>query len=598
VDRRIEDYAMIGDWRTAALVSRDGSIDWLCAPRFDSNAFFAALLGSAEHGHWRLAPQGDIRHIKRRYRGDSLILETLFETDLGAVALIDFMPLGSPSPQVVRTIEGRSGRVPIEMELIMRFDYGSVIPWVRRVDGRICASAGSNSLYLQTDVPFRGQDMRTVSEFEVAKDERVHFVLGWCRSYGAEPNLVDPVEATHETESRWKEWAANINYQGRWREAVVRSLITLKGLTYQPSGGLLAALTSSLPENPGGSRNWDYRYCWLRDATFTLYTFLINGCTDEAAAWRDWLHRAVAGDPSQIQPVYALDGERWLGEKDLPWLPGFNGAKPVRIGNAAAQQVQLDVFGEMMDVFHVARRSGLDPDAAAWQVQRVMLDHLRSIWRKPDRGIWELRGDPQQLTHSKVMAWVAFDRAVKAVNQFKLEGPLEKWRALRDQIHDEVCEQGFNPDMNSFVQAYGSRELDASLLMIPLVGFLPPDDSRVLGTIDAIQRELQYDGLIRRYRPESGVDGLQGNEGAFLLCSFWLVDSLALTGRMKQAAELFERLMSLRNDVGLLAEQYDPQRNRMLGNFPQAFSHVALVNSALSFQEGKGPSRHRAKGGA
>jgi GH15 family glucan-1,4-alpha-glucosidase len=595
VDRRIEDYAMIGDWMTGALVSRDGSIDWLCVPRFDSEAFFAALLGSTEHGRWRLAPRCDVRSVKRRYRGDTLILETEFDTDHGQVVLLDFMPLGSEQPQLVRIVEGRAGRVPVKMELIMRFCYGSVVPWVRRIDDRLCAAAGANSLYLQADVPIRGEDLSTVSEFDVSKGERVSFVLAWCRSYEAPPAPVDPVRALSDTESRWQEWAANIDYDGPWRPAVVRSLVTLKGLHYKPSGGLLAALTTSLPESPGGSRNWDYRFCWLRDATFTLYTFLVNGCVDEAAAWRDWLHRAVAGDPGQIQPLYALDGERWLDEKTVPWLPGFNGAAPVRVGNAASRQLQLDVFGEIMDVFHVARRSGIHPDKATWEVQRVLLDHLESIWEKPDRGIWELRGEPKHLTHSRVMTWVAFDRAVKAAEQFNLSGPVEKWRRLRSRVHAQVCKRGFNRDLNSFVQSYDSRELDASLLMLPLVGFLPTTDPRMLGTIEAIRRGLNNDGLIRRYRPESGVDGLRGEEGTFLLCSFWMVDALALAGRVEPATELFERLLSLRNDVGLLSEQYDPESGRMLGNFPQAFSHVALVNSALNLEDKRSPSRHRSE---
>jgi GH15 family glucan-1,4-alpha-glucosidase len=595
VHRRIEDYAMIGDWRTAALVARDGSIDWLCVPRFDSDAFFAALLGSTQHGRWQLAPRCAVQRVERRYRGDTLILETVFETERGQIALVDFMPLAAPQPQVIRTVEGRAGRVPVNMELIIRFGYGSVVPWVRRVDGRLCAAAGSHSLYLQADVPFRGADFRTVSEFEVSKGERVSFVLAWCWSYEPPPEPVDPIRALADTQARWQAWTTNIRYDGPWRAAVVRSLITLKGLTYHPSGGLLAALTTSLPESPHGSRNWDYRYCWLRDATFTLYTFLVNGCVEEAAAWRDWLHRAIAGDPAQIQPVYALDGERRLDEKTLSWLPGFNGSAPVRIGNAACQQLQLDVFGELMDVFHVARRSGLHPEKATWQVQRVLLDHLAAIWQKPDRGIWELRGAPRQLTHSKVMAWVAFDRAVKAVEQFQFAGPAERWRALRQHIHAEVCQRGFRRDLGSFVQSYDSTDLDASLLMLPLVGFLPPTDPRVLGTIEAIRRELDDDGLIRRYRPEFGADGFRDEEGAFLLCSFWMVDALALAGRTQSATELFERLLSLRNDVGLLSEQYDPRPGCMLGNFPQAFSHVALVNSALNLEDKHSPSRHRSE---
>jgi GH15 family glucan-1,4-alpha-glucosidase len=598
MNNRIENYAMIGDCRTGALVSRDGSIDWLCVPRFDSGACFAALLGSPEHGRWQLIPRGGIRRTQRRYRQDTLVLETELETDDGVVVLIDFMPLHSEQPQVVRIVEGRKGQVSMKMELVIRFNYGSVVPWVRRVDHSLCALAGPDGLYLYTDAPLRGRDFRTVSHFSVSEGQRIPFVLAWHRSYEARPEPTDPTEALKETESRWREWTSNVDYHGPWREPVVRSLITLKGLSYAPTGGLLAALTTSLPESPGGARNWDYRYCWLRDATFSLYAFLSCGCTDEAVAWRDWLHRAVAGKPSQAQPLYAVDGARWLDEKEIPWLPGFNGAAPVRVGNGAHRQIQLDMYGEIMDVFHIARRSGIEPDETAWHLQRVLLDHLEAIWRKPDDGMWELRGEPIQLTHSMARAWVGFDRAVKAVERFHLDGPAEKWRSLRDEIHHQVCDEGFNRDLNSFVQSYGSKELDASLLMLPLVGFLPADDPRILGTIDAIRRHLDHDDLVRRYRAESGADGLEGAEGAFLLCSFWMVDALALAGRHTEATELFERLLTLRNDVGLLSEQYDAKRRCMLGNFPQAFSHVALVNSALNLSDERSPSRHRSEHGA
>ncbi|MCO6435837.1 MAG: glycoside hydrolase family 15 protein [Phycisphaerae bacterium] len=595
MDRRIEDYAMIGDCRTGALISRDGSIDWLCLPRFDSDAVFAALLGTEDNGRWQIAPACEVQRIRRQYVGDTVVLETVFETEEGDVALIDFMPLGSEKPQLVRIVEGRTGRVPMKTSVAFRFDYGSVIPWVRRVDHRRCAAAGSNSLYLSTDAPIHGKDWTTVGEFAVGEGESVEFVLAWALSYEDAPKPVRPDKALKDTKARWQDWVSNITYDGPWRSAVVRSLLTLKGLTFAPSGGLLAALTTSLPESPGGSRNWDYRFCWLRDATFTLYTFLVNGCKEEAAAWRNWLHRAVAGNPSQIQPVYSLEGDRRLNEYQLPWLPGFNGASPVRVGNAAADQFQLDVFGEIMDVFHVARRSGLEPDENMWQVLLVMLEHLENVWQDPDQGIWELRGDLRHVTHSKVMAWVAFDRAVKAVERFSLEGPVEKWRALREYIHKQICERGFDPALNSFVQSYGSREVDASLLMLPMVGFLPPDDPRILGTIETIQQELSHSGLVARYRVESGVDGMEGDEGAFLLCSFWMVDALALAGRQKEAGELFERLLALRNDVGLLSEEYDAHRGCMLGNFPQAFSHVAMVNSALNLEDRRSPTRERSE---
>jgi GH15 family glucan-1,4-alpha-glucosidase len=593
---RIEDYALIGDCQTAALVGRDGSIDWLCLPRFDSPACFAALLGTPAHGRWLLAPAGEVRTVRRRYRDDTLVLETEFETPDGVVALVDCMPPRSTVPDVVRLVEGRRGRVPMRMELVIRLEYGSRVPWVRRVEGGIVAVTGPDALRLQTPVALRGEDLRTVAEFVMAEGQRVPFTLTWHRSHLPDPPSRDPEEAIRATESWWKAWCAPCTYKGEWREAVVRSLITLKALTYAPTGGLAAAVTTSLPEQLGGARNWDYRYCWLRDATFTLYALLTGGYVEEARAWREWLLRAMAGAPSQARILYGLAGERWLPELEVPWLPGYEGARPVRVGNAASDQFQLDVYGEVMDTLHFARRAGLPSDENAWRLQRALVEFVESAWERPDESIWEVRGQRRHFTHSKVMAWVAVDRAVKAVEQFGLDGPVERWRQIRHGMHADVCRHGFDADLNAFVQYYGAKELDASLLMIPLVGFLPATDPRMLGTVKAIQERLSVDGFVLRYATSPAVDGLPPGEGAFLACTFWLADNLALQGRYDEARHVFERLLRIRNDVGLLSEQYDPVARRLVGNFPQAFSHVGLINTARNLAHRGGPAEDRASG--
>jgi len=579
----IEDYGLIGDTQTAALVGRDGSIDWLCMPRFDSGACFAGLLGSPDHGRWLLAPDGRVTRSERRYSGDTLILENDFETAEGAVRVIDFMPPRERAPDIVRIVEGLRGRVPMRMELVLRFDYGSIVPWVRRVDDTLTAVGGPDGLCLRTPVETRGQDLTTVAEFTVAEGDRVPFVLTWYPSHEPPPPEIDPEQALQDTYAWWKAWSDRCTYEGGWNEAVVRSLIVLKALTYGPSGGIVAAPTTSLPEALGGVRNWDYRYCWLRDATFTLYSLLIAGYTAEAREWRDWLLRAVAGDPADLQIMYGVAGERRLTELELPWLPGYEGSTPVRIGNAASNQLQLDVYGEVMDALHAARGAGLEADSTAWSLQRVLLSYLEDEWKEPDEGIWEVRGPRRHFTHSKVMAWVAFDRGVKAIERFERAGPLAHWKRLRAEIHEEVCREGFSHERGAFTQYYGGRELDASLLMIPLVGFLPASDPRMQGTLAAIERELVVDGFVVRYpTAEGGVDGLPPGEGSFLPCTFWLVDNLALAGRHDEAEALFERLLGLRNDLGLLAEEYDPRLGRQLGNFPQAFTHVGLVNTAVN----------------
>jgi GH15 family glucan-1,4-alpha-glucosidase len=590
---RIEDYALIGDCETAALVSRDGSIDWLCVPRFDSGACFAALLGEPRHGRWQIAPEGEIREVRRRYIDGTLILETEYETGQGVARLTDFMPPRTEAPDIMRIVEGVEGEVPMRMELIIRFDYGSIVPWVQRVEHGIRATAGPDTLFCWSGARLRGEDFRTVARFTVHKGERIASELAWAPTYGAEPRQRDPSQSMRRAREWWEEWSGRCVYRGRWREAVLRSLITLKALTYAPTGGLLAAATTSLPEQLGGVRNWDYRYCWLRDATFTLYALMVGGYLEEARAWREWLINAVAGMPSQIQIMYALAGERRIAELELDWLPGYEKSKPVRIGNAAYQQHQLDVYGELMDALHVARRSGLPPDENAWRVQRKLLEFLESDWRKPDEGIWEVRGPQRHFTHSKVMAWVAMDRAVKAVEDLGLPGDLEKWKSLRDEIHEQVCQQGFDSRLNSFVQYYGSTDPDASLLMLPLVGFIDAQDPRMRGTVELIRKRLVNDGLVIRYAAEPGVDGLPAGEGAFLLCTFWLADNLALQNRHDEAREIFERLLGLRNDVGLLAEEYDPRQRRFLGNFPQAFSHVGLINTARNLDRRGGPAEHR-----
>lgn len=583
---RIEDYALIGDCHTGALVAKDGSIDWLCLPRFDSAACFAALLGTPEHGRWLVAPQGEFR-VKRRYRDGTLILETEFEGAAGAATLVDFMPPRASHVALIRMVIGRRGHLPMRSELILRPDYGSLIPWVRRLDGGITAIAGPDAFRLCADVELAGEDFKTVSEFDVAAGETVTFSMSWFPSHESPPECQSADSALAAAEAWWREWSGRCQYQGQWFEPVLRSLITLKGLTYAPTGGIAAALTTSLPERLGGTRNWDYRCCWPRDATFTLFALLEAGYVDEARAFRDWLLRAIAGAPSQLQSVYGLSGEHRLLEFELPWLPGYENSAPVRAGNLAYTQLQLDVYGEIMATAFLAYKRGLTPDENAWHVQRVMLEHLESIWREPDEGIWEIRAEPRQYTHSRALVWVAADRAVQMIGQFYTDGPLERWRRWRDEIHAEVCAKGFNSKLNAFVQYYGATELDASLLVLPLVKFLPADDPRIIGTVDAIRRHLLQDGLVMRYRSDPAVDGLPQGEGVFLLCSFWLVNCLWLMGQRDEALELFERLLSLRNDVGLLAEEYDPRTQRFLGNFPQAFSHVALINSAVALSQGQ-----------
>lgn len=576
----IEDYALIGDCHTAALVGRDGSIDWLCVPRFDSGACFAALLGDAGHGRWLIAPAGTVLNVHRQYRTGTLILETVFETPEGVVCVIDCMPLSDERLDVLRIVEGRSGRVRMHMELLIRFDYGSVVPWVRKSDGVLLATAGPDTLELHSDVAVRGDGPKTVAEFWIGEGERRSFRLNYRPSHDATMPVVVPEQALAQTETEWLQWSGRCTDQGHWHAAVVRSLITLKALTYAPTGGIVAAPTTSLPERLGGVRNWDYRYCWLRDATFSLNALLLAGYHDEAVAWREWLLRAVAGTPQDLQILYSVTGERRLAENALDWLPGYRGAAPVRVGNAASSQFQLDVYGEVMDTFHLARAAGLEPHPAAWRIQVALLRFLDSAWQQPDEGIWEIRGPRRHFTHSKVMAWVAFDRGIKDAESFGLEGPVERWRQVRDAIHAQVCDQGFDAQRNTFVQSYDSPHLDASLLLIPQVGFLSPEDPRVRGTVAAIERELLLDGLVLRYSTATDVDALPEGEGTFLPCSFWLADARVLTGRRAEAVELFERLLALRNDVGLLSEEYDPRAGHLLGNFPQAMTHMALINSA------------------
>jgi GH15 family glucan-1,4-alpha-glucosidase len=577
----IEQYALLGDCRTAALVGSDGSIDWLCFPRFDSNACFAALLGGSEHGRWLIAPDVQIESVARRYRDGTMILETDFVTSGGSVRIIDWMAISDRRWEVMRIVEGLKGSVAMRMDLVARFDYGSIVPWVRRLDGALLMTAGPDTLELRTSVKVEGEDMRTVSQFTVSAGQRESFVLHYRPSYVAMLAPLDAEQSLKETEAIWRRWSEHCTYQGRWHKQVLRSLLTLKALTYKPTGGVVAAPTTSLPEQAGGVRNWDYRFCWLRDAAFTLNALLLAGYKDEAAAWVEWLLRAVAGSPEDLQILYSVTGARRLDEMELPWLPGYEKSAPVRIGNAAFKQFQLDVYGEVMDTLHLARSTThLNPDEHSWRVQRALLDFLQSRWTLPDMGIWEIRGPPQHFTHSKVMAWVAFDRAIKDAESGSLEGPVETWRKICATIHAEVCERGFDAGRNTFVQSYGSTHLDASLLLIPQVGFLPPDDPRVIGTIAAIEKNLLVDGLVLRYSTESHVDALPAGECAFLPCSFWLADAFALTGRRPEAQALFERLLAFGNDVGLYAEEYDPRARRMMGNFPQALTHMALVNTA------------------
>lgn len=592
---RIEDYALIGDCQTAALVGKDGSIDWLCFPRFDSAACFAALLGTPEHGRWIVAPVGTVRAVRRRYRQGTLVLETDYETDDGAVTLVDFMPPRTSDPELVRIVVGTRGQVRMRTQLTIRFDYGWVVPWVRKLDGArgIRATAGPDTLYLRTNVPLHGENLHTVGEFTVSAGERIPFELTWHPTSEPEPPARDPEAALRKSDAWWREWSGRCTYEGEWREAVLRSLITLKALTYAPTGGIAAAATTSLPEHIGGVRNWDYRYCWLRDATFTLYALMVGGYIDEARAWRQWLVNAVAGTPAELQIMYGLSGERRLTELDLTWLPGYEASTPVRIGNAAYKQRQLDVYGEVMDALHAARRLGLPPSEEAWRIQCAIVQFLETQWREPDEGIWEMRGPKRHFTHSKVMAWVAFDRAVKAVEQSGLSGDAATWRRARDEVHAQVMAQGFNGEVNAFTQFYGSKEPDASLLMLPMVGFIDANDPRMVGTVELIRKRLLHDGLVDRYPLNPSVDGLPGGEGGFLICTFWLADNLALQGRQAEAREIFERLLSLRNDVGLLSEEYDPVARRFLGNFPQAFSHIGLVNTARNLSRHGGPAEDR-----
>ncbi|MDQ2696275.1 MAG: glycoside hydrolase family 15 protein [Pseudomonadota bacterium] len=590
---RIEDYALIGDCQTAALVARNGSIDWLCFPRFDSAACFAGLLGTPEHGRWLLAPEGEIRATRRRYRDDTLILETEYDAAGGTVRIIDFMPLRSGFADLIRIVEGVRGEVAMHLELVMRFDYGSIIPWVRHIDGGITAIAGPDMLRFRAPVEMHGEDFRTVGQFTVKAGQRLAFDLTWFPSHQPLPREIDPEHALRDTEEFWREWSGRCTYDGRWSDAVRRSLITLKGLTYAPTGGIVAAATTSLPEHLGGVRNWDYRYCWLRDATLTLYALLVGGYLDEARHWREWLLRAAAGNPAQVHIMYGLCGERRLTELELPWLPGYENSSPVRIGNGAYNQFQLDVFGEVLDALYQCWRAGMEPGESGWRLERAFVNFLETAWQRPDMGIWEVRGPMRHFTHSKMMAWVAFDRAVKTVEHFGLTELVERWRAIRDQIHAEVCARGFNEKRGAFVQFYGSELLDASLLLMPQVGFLPADDPRVVGTVEAIQRELTHDGFVHRYETVPEVDGLPEGEGSFLFCTFWLVDCLELMGRHAEAERIFERLLAIRNDVGLLAEGYDVDARRLVGNFPQAFSHIGLINTARNLSRRQGPAEDR-----
>jgi GH15 family glucan-1,4-alpha-glucosidase len=596
VRRLIEDYALLSDLQTAALVHRRGSIDWCCFPRFDSDASFAALLGHREHGRWLVAPEAP-GEPRRRYHDGSLVLETEWETGEGRIRVTDFMPPRGGAPDIIRIVEGLSGRVAVRSELVIRFGYGRIVPWMRRVDTALVATAGPDALVLRTPAPTHGEGMTTVATFEVEAGERMPFALTWFPSHADLPAVVDPDEALRETREFWKEWSSRCSYEGPYREEVLHSLVVLKGLTYRPTGGIVAAPTTSLPASIGGVRNWDYRFCWLRDATLTLLAFLNAGYFEEAKEWRAWLLRAAAGDPDDIQIVYGVAGERRLPEWELAWLPGFEGSRPVRVGNAAAGQEQIDVYGEVTDALYQARKHNLPASLPAWEFGRYMFGLLERRWREPDEGIWEVRGERRHFTHSKVMAWVAFDRAIKLSSEFGREGPVERWRRIRDQIHAQVCTQGWNDELGSFTQSYGSSRLDASLLLLAQVGFLPAEDPRIRGTLEAVQAQLSSDGFLLRYRSEEAIDGLPAGEGAFLPCSFWLVDALALDRRHDEAAELFERLLSVRNDVGLLAEEYDPSARRLLGNFPQAFSHIALISSAFNLaRAGEGRAREGSRG--
>jgi GH15 family glucan-1,4-alpha-glucosidase len=596
---RIEDYAIIGNCETCALVGRDGSIDWLCLPRFDSASCFSALLGEPRHGRWLIEPADKPARVTRRYRDGGMVLETDFEVDGGAVRIIDFVARRPRATDVFRLVRGLRGKVPMRIEIVVRFDYGSIIPWVsRQEDGRLQFTAGPDRLLLDSPPPLRGADWKTIGEFEVAPGEEVPFELTWSRSYHEAPSRLDASQALRDTEKFWVEWTRPWKRPVEWAEATLRSLVTLKALAHWETGGIVAAATTSLPEKIGGARNWDYRFCWLRDATFTLYALVGAGFLEEAKAWRSWLIRAAAGNPADLQIMYGIGGERRLTEYEIDWLPGYEKSAPVRVGNAASGQLQLDVYGEVIDALYVARRAGLAADEASWDLECALIEHLEAIWTQPDQGIWEVRGPPRHFTHSKVMSWVAFDRMVRSVEEFGLAGPVDRWRAVRDQIHRDVCKRGFDGGRGSFVQYYGADALDASLLLIPIVGFLPIDDQRVIGTVAAIERDLLREGFVFRYRTEKGTDGLAPGEGVFLACSAWLADVYVLQGRYAEARTLFERLLALRNDLGLIAEEYDPAEKRQLGNFPQALSHLSLVNTARNLLSAAGPAKQRASGAA
>jgi GH15 family glucan-1,4-alpha-glucosidase len=592
----IEDYALIGDCRTAALVSKSGSIDWLCWPRFDRPACFAALLGSPQNGRWRITPAEPTTRITRQYLPGTMILETLFETASGTAAILDFMAVEQSS--LVRIVEGRSGSVDMRFDLSLRFEYGSAVPWVTRLNhgSGILAVVGPDQVVLKSDVKLHGKDMTTVASFTAEAGQRTRFVLTHAASHLPVPIPPDADEALDITDAAWTGWSNRCKYHGPYRAEVQRSLLTLKALSYEPTGGIVAAPTTSLPEQPHGSRNWDYRYCWLRDATFTLLALMHAGYQEEARAWGAWLRRSVAGTPGQLQTLYSIAGERWIQEWEVPWLQGYQGASPVRVGNAASTQLQLDVFGELIDALYQEAALGLARPTASWPLQRALMNHLEKIWEQPDESIWEVRGGSQHFTFSKVMVWVAVDRAIRGAEAFKLPAPLERWKALRTRVHETVCRQGYSEKRGSFVQYFGADALDASLLLMPLVGFLPPEDPRIIGTVEAIGRDLMIDGLIRRYHTHETRDGLSGSEGVFLACSFWYVDNLTLQGRHREARTMFDQLLALANDVGLLAEEYDPAAHRQLGNFPQAFSHLALINTALNLDTHAGPAAQRGQG--
>ncbi|MET0896223.1 MAG: glycoside hydrolase family 15 protein [Acidimicrobiia bacterium] len=586
--QRIEDYALIGDTHTAALVGKDGSIDWLCVPRFDSDTVFASLLGTPDHGRWLLAPAGGVRSVERSYRGDTLVLETTFHTEDGVVRIVDCMPIRKSTVDIVRIVEGVSGRVPIHMDLRARFDYGTTMPWVRSHDGHTRLIAGPNSMWLRTPVETSGAGFSTVADFVVSPGDSVPFLLSWHPSYEQMPERGDTHNLLHDTVAWWNKWSDQCTYDGEWRDMVMRSLIALKAMTYAPTGGIIAAPTTSLPEWIGSVRNWDYRYCWLRDSVLALTALVAGGYREEAIQWRDWLLRAAAGDPAQLQIMYGAGGERRLSEYELPWLPGYEGSKPVRVGNAASEQFQLDVYGEVLTSLSLMRQAvGESSEGGSWDFEVALLDYLEGAWHHPDDGIWEVRGGRQHFTHSKVMAWVGFDRAVMTAEKLGLPGPVDKWRQARDDIHQQVCEEGYDPDKGAFTQAYGSKAMDASLLTLPMFGFLPADDPRMIGTVAAVERELLHDGFVLRYDSSEVADGLPAGEGVFLPCSFWLADNYVLQGRLDEARTLFERLAGLANDVGLFAEEYDPVGKRQLGNFPQAFTHMGFVQSATNVDAGK-----------